>query len=47
MGRNNQTCYALKHKNFSQNDVERWRKSATDILETGGSKHMRDSKIAK
>lgn len=46
MGKDGKTCYALRHKNFRPDDVRKWRKTATAILETGGSKHMSESKIA-
>jgi radical SAM superfamily enzyme YgiQ (UPF0313 family) len=47
MGRGGQTCFALKHKNFNENDVKRWLYIASEILEAGGAKHMRESKIAR
>jgi anaerobic magnesium-protoporphyrin IX monomethyl ester cyclase len=46
MGKNGKTCYVLRHKNFSPEDVKRWHQMATQILESGNVKHMRESLIA-
>lgn len=47
MGKNGRTCYALRHKNFSPEDVERWIQVATELLKQGGIKHMSESEVAK
>lgn len=47
MGRNGTTCYALRHKNFSAGDVEKWLQTATELLKQGGVKHMRESEVAR
>lgn len=46
MGKNGLTCFALQHKNFGPQDVERWMNIATEILCAGGARHMRESKVA-
>lgn len=46
IGRQHSTCYALKHKNFSTNDVKRWLQAAETILKQGGARHMRNSQLA-
>ncbi len=46
IGRNCSTCYPLRHKNFAPADVERWHTMATDILESGGMLHVKDSGVA-
>ncbi len=47
MGKNDKTCYALKHKNFDPEHVQRWKVIAEQILESGGARHMRESEVAK
>ncbi len=47
MGKGGKTCYALRHKNFNQEDVKRWLETATEILKAGGVKHMSESLVAK
>lgn len=47
IGKNGKTCFALKHKNFGPEDVERWLKTATQILKEGGAKHVSESEVAK
>lgn len=47
MGRNGQTCFALKHRDFGPDDVARWRQRACELLEAGGVRHMCDSQIAR
>jgi anaerobic magnesium-protoporphyrin IX monomethyl ester cyclase len=46
MGKSRKTCYALRHKNFSPEDVQRWLNTATEILEINGTVHMSHSEIA-
>ena len=46
MGYAGETCYVMRHKNFTPDDVRRWRKRAETILEDGGVKHMKLSGIA-
>ena len=47
IGRDGRTSFALRHKNFSPEDVQRWLAMATEILKIGGAKHMSESKVAK
>jgi len=47
IGKNGKTCFALKHKNFGPEDVERWLKTATQILKESGAKHVSESEVAK
>ncbi len=47
MGKDGRTCYALRHKNFSPEDVMRWKDVGTDMLCQAGVKHMRASDIAR
>lgn len=47
MGRNGKTCYALRHKNFSPDDVERWLHVASGLLGQGGIRHMSESVVAQ
>lgn len=47
MGKGGRTCYALQHENFTSEDMKKWKKIATTILEGGGATHMSKSKIAK
>ncbi len=46
MGKNEQSIYALKHKNFQTQDVKRWKDVAQDILMNNNIKHMKESSIA-
>jgi anaerobic magnesium-protoporphyrin IX monomethyl ester cyclase len=46
MGKGGAACYALQHENFGPQDVRRWRERATELLEAGGSQHMRGSPVA-
>jgi len=47
IGKNRRTTYALKHKNFSPEDVMKWRMMAENILKLKGKCYMKDSKIAQ
>lgn len=47
MGRDGRTCYALKHENFTPQDVQHWMQMATQILVAGGARHMSESRIAQ
>jgi radical SAM superfamily enzyme YgiQ (UPF0313 family) len=47
MGREGRTCFALKHKNFNPEDVQRWFSRAGEILHSNGVKHMSESEVAK
>ena len=47
MGKEGRTCFALRHKNFSPEDVKRWLEVATKILKSGGVKHMSESEVAR
>jgi radical SAM superfamily enzyme YgiQ (UPF0313 family) len=47
MGRDGRTSFALRHKNFTPEDVKRWLRIATDILKSDGAKHMSESEVAK
>ena len=47
LGKNKQTCYALRHRNFGPIDVKRWLVKATEILENGTAKHISKSCIAQ
>jgi len=47
MGRDGRTSFALRHKNFSPEDVKRWFEVATEILKAGGAKHMGESEVAR
>ncbi|MFA6382330.1 MAG: cobalamin-dependent protein [Candidatus Buchananbacteria bacterium] len=46
MGKNGRTCYALKHKNFTAQDIKLWHNQAEKILISSGAKHMSESKVA-
>jgi radical SAM superfamily enzyme YgiQ (UPF0313 family) len=46
MGRAGLTCYALRHAHFGPEDVERWKHRAEQLLEAGGTRHMRESLTA-
>lgn len=47
MGKKGKTCFALEHKNFTPEDVERWLHVASKLLESGDAMHMSKSEIAK
>jgi len=47
MGKDKKTCFALKHENFNPENVKKWFEMATQILESEGVKHMRESEVAK
>jgi len=47
MGIDRATCFALEHKNFTPNDVKKWKILAENILENAGIKHMSKSEVAK
>ena len=47
MGKDERTSFALRHKNFSPEDVKRWLRVATEILKSDGAKHMSESEVAK
>lgn len=47
MGRDGRTSFALRHKDFTPEDVKRWLKVATEILKSNGAKHMSESEVAK
>ncbi|MBU1201756.1 MAG: cobalamin-dependent protein [Nanoarchaeota archaeon] len=47
IGKDGRTSFALRHKNFSPEDVKRWLILATEILKSGGAKHMSESKVAR
>ncbi|MBF0521085.1 MAG: B12-binding domain-containing radical SAM protein [Nitrospirae bacterium] len=46
MGQTRRSCYALKHKNFTSREVEKWKDTAESILEASGIKHMQVSTVA-
>lgn len=46
MGTGGRTCYALRHENFGPDDVARWKRMASEILDTAGVSHMSRSMIA-
>lgn len=47
MGRDGRTCYALEHKNFTPQDVQRWMQMAAQTLMAGGARHMSESRVAQ
>lgn len=47
MGRDGRTCYALQHKNFTPQDVQRWMQMAAQTLMAGGARHMSESRVAQ
>jgi len=47
MGKDGKTCYALQHKNFTPEDVNRWMRTANELLKSGGVKHMSESSVAQ
>ncbi len=47
IGVGGKTCYALRHKNFGPEDVQRWKKTAENILTGGGAIHTKNSGIAR
>lgn len=47
IGKERRTTFALKHQNFSPEDVMNWRKMAGDILRGKNKCYMKDSEIAR
>ena len=46
IGKNRETCYALRHKNFDNYDVKRWLNIASQLLSSGGAKHISEVRMA-
>jgi anaerobic magnesium-protoporphyrin IX monomethyl ester cyclase len=47
MGKEGKTCYALQHKNFTPDEVKKWRQIATELLKQSGAKPMIESEAAQ
>jgi anaerobic magnesium-protoporphyrin IX monomethyl ester cyclase len=47
LGRNGGTSFVMQHRNFSPDDVARWRLRAEEILQAGGVRHMHASEVAR
>lgn len=46
IGSGHKSSYSLRHKNFTEHDVMRWKDMAEHILESNGVQHMSISKVA-